>query len=299
MITARQIGRRGLPARIIRGLFNENPWGRELYVCSAHRRASDLNNTGLIADHPLATLKQAIANAEKGDTIIIGPEHAETIVAADGIDINVENLNIYGLGTGSERPTFTVSTLTTANMLISAAGVSMSNVILKPGIDSVATLLEVQAAGVHLINLHIEHDATYQAVIGISANAAADDLLIDALTSVQGDAGAAACVRLVGGANATVRNCHLQGDYASGCIYGVTTAQTNCLIHNCFLESVNAADTVINLVATSTGFIAFNSCRIATDAQTSWIVAADCQWFQNYGVNVDGETGVLIGTPSA
>ncbi len=84
-ITGRNIARSGLPASVINGLQNPNPWTRTLYVDSGHTRASDLM-VGIDELHPLKTLKQAVTNARVGDLIIVGPGHAETVNVADYID---------------------------------------------------------------------------------------------------------------------------------------------------------------------------------------------------------------------
>jgi hypothetical protein len=56
------------------------------------------------------------------------------------------------------------------------------------------------------------------------------------------------------------------------------------------------------MVATSTGYIANNLLRTATNDANGFnnaVVGADMQWYENYVVNLDGETGGLVGTASA
>ncbi len=69
----------------------------------------DNANAGTNRIEPKATLAGAVsaATTANGDIIIIEEEHIET--SATEITIDKSNLKIYGLGTGTNKPTFTVS----------------------------------------------------------------------------------------------------------------------------------------------------------------------------------------------
>jgi hypothetical protein len=84
-------------------------------------------NAGTNRSLPKATLASAIsaATANNGDVIIMESTHAETLTGAIGI--SKAGLSIYGLGTGTNKPTFTVNAAI-IGMDISGARVLVSNV---------------------------------------------------------------------------------------------------------------------------------------------------------------------------
>lgn len=80
---------------------------------------------------PFATINYAISQcvANRGDIIIVKPGHTETIANATTLVLNVAGVAIVGLGTGSNRPTLTFTTATTANIPVTAANCSVSNIL--------------------------------------------------------------------------------------------------------------------------------------------------------------------------
>lgn len=95
---------------------------------------SNLGNNGNNGKEPtkaLATLDNAIGRctANKGDIIVLMPGHAETVSSATAINLDVAGITIIGLGRGNDRPTFTLDTATTATLPVSAANITIKNVI--------------------------------------------------------------------------------------------------------------------------------------------------------------------------
>lgn len=80
---------------------------------------------------PFSTINYALSRcvASRGDIIMVAPGHAETITTAANLVLNVAGVAIVGLGVGSLRPTLTFSTNTTANIPITAANVSVTNIL--------------------------------------------------------------------------------------------------------------------------------------------------------------------------
>ena len=77
-------------------------------------------------------------------------------------------------------------------------------------------------------------------------------------------------------------------------------ANTNVLIEYNDINNLNAVDVGIEGIAAQTGTCRFNTIRVATDGQLTGInTAGAMQLFENYQVNDDAETGVLIGSASA
>jgi hypothetical protein len=100
------------------------------------------NTTGLLAgqrggadtgrgdfNSPYATLAYAVSQcvANRGDVIFIKPGHAESVTSATALPLNIAGVAIVGLGVGTSRPKFTVSTANTATIAVSADNVSIQN----------------------------------------------------------------------------------------------------------------------------------------------------------------------------
>lgn len=103
-------------------------------------------------DSPFATLAGAIAavsaftGSNRGDIIFIKPGHAETISAAGGIALNVAGIAIVGLGSGSNRPKFTLNTANTATIAVSADNISIQNCQFVANFLSIATCFALTTA---------------------------------------------------------------------------------------------------------------------------------------------------------
>jgi hypothetical protein len=85
---------------------------------------------------PFATIDFAVGmcKANHGDIIMVKPNHAETITTAAGLIMDVAGIAIIGLGSGSSRPTLTFSTNATANIPVTAANMSIQNVLFKANV---------------------------------------------------------------------------------------------------------------------------------------------------------------------
>lgn len=103
------------------------------------RAGSDSNRGTYLA--PFATLQFALDScvANRGDVIFVGAGHAETIANATTLALNKAGVAIIGLGCGANRPTFTFTTATTANIPITAANISMQNCLFVANFADVAS----------------------------------------------------------------------------------------------------------------------------------------------------------------
>lgn len=91
---------------------------------------------------PFASIQGAMDHcvANAGDIIYLKPLHAETISSAAILLMNKAGVAVVGLGSGSARPTLTFSTVATANIPITAANMSMQNVLFKANFLDVASV---------------------------------------------------------------------------------------------------------------------------------------------------------------
>jgi len=158
--------------------------GRVWYVCNSTVLAplgasspSD-GNTGKSPESPLATVAKAIslASTNRGDLIVIGPGHVETLTNATALAINVAGLRIVGTGDGALKPTFTLATNATANIPISAANVSLKGIRVVASAASITAAITVTAANVELDVETMDTDSTHAMVTGLLTTAACSNL---------------------------------------------------------------------------------------------------------------------------
>lgn len=77
-----------------------------------------------------ATLAAAVAaGIANRDTVYIVPGHTETISSATALTLSIAGQTFIGLGKGSQRPTFTFDTATTATINVTAANIGFENCI--------------------------------------------------------------------------------------------------------------------------------------------------------------------------
>lgn len=129
----------------VRGMpINQTHTGNVYWVDSVN--GSD-GNVGTF-QKPFATLQKAIdmTTATNGDVINIKPGHTETISTGTALAFNKAGVAIIGYGLGTARPTFTLGTLTSTTIAVSAANVSIQNCIFKANFLSIVACFTVSAA---------------------------------------------------------------------------------------------------------------------------------------------------------
>lgn len=76
----------------------------------------------------------------RGDIIFVSPGHRETITSATALSLNAAGVAIIGLGAGMLRPTFILSTATTATINLLAAGMSIQNCLFLANFAAIASV---------------------------------------------------------------------------------------------------------------------------------------------------------------
>lgn len=91
---------------------------------------------------PFATLQKALnaCSANTGDIIFVKPGHAESISSAAILLLNKAGVAIIGLGAGANRPTLTFTTAATANIPVTAANISIQNILFKANFADIASV---------------------------------------------------------------------------------------------------------------------------------------------------------------
>lgn len=237
--------------------------------------------------------------AGRGDVIYVLPGHTETVSSATSLVCDVAGVTIKGLGEGAARPTITLGTAITATIPVSAANVTIDNVIINmTGFDAITAGITPTAANFTLSNsLVITATATNQAVLGILTTAAADRMrLIGNEFIGTTDAGTAAAVRIVGGNEHVIRGNRFYGAYTTtlGAIDNVTTACLRVTVADNVIENATASSTkAMVFVSTSTGSITNNRMQILSG--TAPITGAAMSWVgANYYAATIATAGTLI-----
>jgi hypothetical protein len=265
-----------------------------------------------------ATLDAAVSacTADAGDIIYVAPGHTESIIAATTLALDVAGVKIIGLGEGNLRPTFTFTTATTANIAITRDDVTIENCIFDlQGIDAVAVGFTNTGEGFTFRNNKVIISGnTGQAVIPFKSTSG-DDLLIEGNQFIGANvAGCTTCLEIVAGERITIRNNYIIGAFTAAVggirfnngAVGIPSRELE--ITNNFIANLTTLSSVCISAAstTMTGRVAYNTLQIDLDAGASWLyqgsgttkVFGDCGQYENYGVNNNGERGIIIGLAS-
>ena len=179
---------------------------------------------GYCVDAPTATLIQAqsLCNARTNQTnfadfVYVGAGHAENIVGAAGMTFSKPGVTYVGQGVGRQRPTITFKTATTAQMIISGAGIKFQNMIFDfTGIDAIVAAILITAVDVAFEDCEfITNSATAGCVLGILTAATATRFRLTRCrflgTAANSGTTTTAQVKHEVGENFVIENCHFEG----------------------------------------------------------------------------------------
>ena len=181
-VFARKISRVSDQIEVLQDLFKGEEVeqsGNVWYVDSGQSSSGN----GKTWDGAFKTLNEAIGfcTADNGDVIYLAPGHAETIISGALINLNVAGVTVVGCGNGDNRPTFTISTATSADMHISADDCTIRNLIFIGEIDSLEFMLTITSDDVTIDNCEFRDSVTTSGLGVIAVGVAADPETIDRL----------------------------------------------------------------------------------------------------------------------
>ena len=110
-------------------------------------------NTGRSPERPLATVDYAIGRctANKGDHIIVMPNHAETSTNTAGFwAFDVAGVTLVGIGSFGQRPRLLLDAGTAASVTVSAADVTLRNLEIAAGTADTVNAIDVTSTGLWL-----------------------------------------------------------------------------------------------------------------------------------------------------
>lgn len=262
---------------------------------------------------PFSTLVYALSQcaANRGDIIVLRPNYTATVSSATAMALNVAGVAIVGLGVGSNRPTLTLDTATSATIAVSAANVLIHNVVVSANFaDIVSAFTLTTAKYLTLDSVDIVATATNMNFLHvIDTNATTDDAKGLTVTNCywhEPDA-ATLAFALVDGSNAdwnisdnTIVTGNATADTAA--LFTVATGKNltglRCLRNNIDVTG-NAASTAGVLMTTDgtagTGIIAYNNIK-HLDATTEVLITATHTYglFENRATAVANAQGYLL-----
>ncbi|MCP5072932.1 MAG: hypothetical protein GY947_06505 [Rhodobacteraceae bacterium] len=267
--------------------------------------AGSNGNKGTV-DRPFGTIDYAIGRctASNGDIIFVKPGHTETISAAGGITADVAGVAIIGLGKGSLRPTVTLDTAVTATFLVSAADVTVHNMLFSVNFADVVRVFDVTAAGAHIDSCEFVAAATnmnWVDVIGVSgADDTGDALTVTGCRAFGVDAANNGFMLIANDiARMVVEDNFVVHDHANATAFITHTTggiMLNAMIrNNVYCSLLTAVDVIVNNdVTTNTGAAIGNLASHADTASEVLVDADGLGLFDNKGSGVITASGYLL-----
>ena len=204
---------------------------------------TDSAGYGLHPDAPFATVDYAIGQctANQGDTIFVMPGYTETITNSARWTVDVAGIKIIGLGHGTDKPTLTFGTDTSADILVSAANFKMTGFRLVAGVDSLVNFIDKNGANMTLEDCDFVGDSSYQALGFINLATTVDGFTMRRCTFEQDtdpggtDGGDNTGVLYFEDVeNILVEGCSFFGNFETAIFHNKTTAAKNFFVKNCW-----------------------------------------------------------------
>lgn len=275
------------------------------------QRGGSNGNKGTF-DSPFSTLDYAIGQctANRGDIIMVKPGHAETVSSATALALDVAGVAIVGLGVGSNRPTFTLDTATTATIGVTAANMSMINCVISANFADIVSAFTVTADDFTLDRCDIVATATNMNFLHVidtnTTNNSADGLTVTNCYWHEPDA-ATLAFALVDGSNARWNisdNVMVTGNATAdtAALFTIATGKDLTglrVLRNNIDVTGNATSTAGLLITTDgtagTGIIAYNNLK-HLDATTEILITATHTYglFENRATAVANAQGYLL-----
>lgn len=270
--------------------------GLTWYVDNSGNNKASLGTKNVI---PFSTIAKALEHCvnDRGDVIVVGPDHNETVGSAGGLTVNKDGVSIIGMGGRTTRPKITLDTLATASVDVTGADVTIDSVEFVAGFADIAECLNVSGVGLTLRNC-LFHEPTADlnfliCVLGLGTTVS-DFLTLENCEFRTLDAANTHGISLPGTTKGVViRDCFLHGNWGTAAI-GAAGNVTQCLVeNNRIYNAATDVNSCINLASGATGVVAKNLVGNAA-AQANQITAQGCVLAQNYGaVVVEDLSGIL------
>lgn len=260
-------------------------------------------NDGLDKDHPFADVDYAVGQctANKGDVILVMPNHAETLTTGGAWTLDKEGIYLVGLGGGDNRPMVTVALSTGADIGVDSDSITISNFYFDlTGVDALTGLIDVNDNHCTIENCEfLVSDSGGQAEDAILGDANADNLKVLNCEFYAVTTCSQSAVHSAGTTNIEIANCWMDGYFGEGIMY-CSAASTQLNVHHNFIRTLTTDSGPWNLGATSVaslGILAYNVLSVSSSDGRDKITTEGGQasHFENYVTPQDvyGESGIL------
>lgn len=180
-------------------------------------------NSGTDSGSPFATIDYAInqCTANKGDVILVMPNHAETGTTAATFDADVAGISIIGLGNGDDRPTITLGTSTGCDVDLAADNVLIRNLKFDmTAVDAIAAGIDVDGAYITIEDCEIMMgDSDGQATVAVAVGASSHGFTFRNNHVYNDDAGATEAIQIAGVCNdIKIQGNWIDGDFSAAAI---------------------------------------------------------------------------------
>ena len=297
---------RGIPVEGMAGIGSPLFTLGNVYHVDSGATTADDDNAATNPKQPAATLDGAIGKttANNGDLILIHPGHSETLSAAGAITCDVAGVTIIGLGTGNNRPTFTLDTATTVDIDVTAADVQIHNCIFSMNYADIAGVFDLSAAGFVVNSCDFVDTAAsmnfVELIVCTTTNNECDRLTFTNNYVDSPDTGNDCIVQIGGDLDRlNVSNNYIQLGVADGeSVVQVATGKdlTSCQIIGNYIYRLNTAgDLIVDSDTTAnTGIIAHNRVGHADTGSEVLIDADGVRQFDNLGTATNTASGYVL-----
>lgn len=299
------------------GIFT---FGDIYFVDSGHARAVDsVTNSGKSPTSPFATLAYAATRctASTDDIIVVAARHAETITAAAGIDLSVAGVSVIGMGKGSNRPTITIGTATSATFKASAVNQLVKNVRFTAGTAQLLVkMIDATAGDLTMEDCYFEGASTSTFLVKsfVNLTTTKDNFTFRRCKWWQGtdpngtDGGAdSGAIYMVDTENVFLEDCEFYGNFETAFIHNKTTAAKNVWLKNCRGRQALSGAEPFQLVDGCTGgaygglFItpaeaAATEATLVGTVGDSFFISPTCTFGNDGGAG--GQGGIVVATAS-
>lgn len=223
---------------------------------------NDSAGSGLSPDTPFDTLAYAFSSdvLSAGDVVVVMPGHTETIVAAAGVDMDIAGVAVVGLGAGSNKPTITMGTATTATIKMNAANLKLSGIRFVNNIDSLVKFVDVNADYATIEDCEFVTSSTKEALSFVNLATTKDYLTVrrcrfEQPTDPAGTDGGAdtGAIFLVDSEYVLIEDCWFAGNFETAFVHNRTTACKELYVRNCWGRQALSGAEPFQLVAGATG----------------------------------------------
>lgn len=221
--------------------------------------------TGLDWTNAKLTIKAGadLCTASRGDHVMVAAGHAENLSGADGVDLDLPGVRVWGLGEGDNRPTLTY-TNANGEFVFGAAGVTVENIRFLAGVDAVTMGISFEAGADNCTLRNCDFpeptSSVYDFVDAIDVAAGVDDLTVENCVYYHASAtGPAHFIEAGNGVNQRMNivNNRIYGEFSVAAIWSDTIDIDNYIAGNVIMQET-ADQHGIEFTAAATGVLKDN-----------------------------------------